>query len=120
MKPNWLKNAIAKEDGYYTVKGERLVSRKLSAEHVAEWNSETVTVAAEPVSIDLEINDSIEISLAEEVSPDVEVTVTVEDELKPLEKMTKAELIEYAAGMNIEINPKALKEQIYNTIVSNL
>lgn len=119
-KPSWLKDAIAKDDGYYNAKGERLVSRKLSAEHIAEWNSEIVTVAAEPVSLTIEINDGVEISTAEEVLIDPEVSVTVEDELKPLEKMTKAQLIEYAAGMNIEINPKSLKEEIYNTIVSNL
>ena len=41
-KPGWLKDAIAKPGGYYTVKGERLKGANLSAEYIAEWNGESV------------------------------------------------------------------------------
>ena len=40
-KPSWLEEAIAKPDGYYTVKGEKLKGANLSAEHIAEWNGES-------------------------------------------------------------------------------
>lgn len=37
-KPTWLKDAIAKEDGYYSTTGERLKVARLSAGQIAEWN----------------------------------------------------------------------------------
>ena len=40
-KPGWLEEAIAKPDGYYTAKGEKLKGANLSAEHIAEWNGES-------------------------------------------------------------------------------
>ena len=45
QKPGWLEEAIAKPDGYYTVKGEKLKGADLSPEHIAEWNG---TAAPEP------------------------------------------------------------------------
>ena len=38
QKPGWLEEAIAKPDGYYTAKGEKLKGAELSPEHIAEWN----------------------------------------------------------------------------------
>lgn len=43
-KPGWLEEAIAKPDGYYTEKGEKLKGANLSAEHIAEWNGESAPV----------------------------------------------------------------------------
>ena len=37
-KPGWLKDSIAKVDGYYSPKGELLKSSKLSQEQVDAWN----------------------------------------------------------------------------------
>ena len=37
-KPGWLKHSIAKADGYYTVRGEKLKSVKLTKQQITEWN----------------------------------------------------------------------------------
>jgi hypothetical protein len=37
-KPGWLKNAIAKPNGYYSPKGELLKSRNLTQAECDEWN----------------------------------------------------------------------------------
>ena len=37
-KPGWLKHSIAKADGYYTVRGEKLKSIKLTKQQITEWN----------------------------------------------------------------------------------
>lgn len=37
-KPTWLKDAVAKLDGYYSKKGEKLKAQKLTQEQVDAWN----------------------------------------------------------------------------------
>lgn len=37
-KPGWLKNAIAKPNGYYSPKGELLKSKNLTQAECDEWN----------------------------------------------------------------------------------
>lgn len=37
-KPGWLKDSVAKIDGYYSPKGEKLKSASLTQAHCDEWN----------------------------------------------------------------------------------
>lgn len=74
VKPKWLANAIAKADGYYSEKGEKLKSTKLTQEQIDEWNGTTPAPAPEP-------------EVVEESAPAVEVTtVEVEEAPKPKKK----------------------------------
>ena len=64
-KPGWLKNAIAKPNGYYSPKGELLKSKSLTQAECDEWNgvkAKAPTPAPEPV----------EESVAEEVELDLD------------------------------------------------
>lgn len=64
-KPGWLKNAIAKPNGYYSPKGELLKSKSLTQAECDEWNgvkAAAPTPAPEPV----------EESVAEEVELDLD------------------------------------------------
>lgn len=83
MKPDWLKDTIAKEDGYYAQDGTRLVARALSPERIQEWNAD------------------IEVDVLDET--------IIEVEEKPLDKMTKSELVEFAKENDIEVNVKDKK-----------
>lgn len=47
-KPSWLKHSIAKADGYYTVRGEKLKSIKLTKQQITEWNGVQAEPAPEP------------------------------------------------------------------------
>ena len=50
-KPSYLKDAIAKVDGFYSAKGEKLKSQILSEEFCNEWNGvkKAAPKKAEPV-----------------------------------------------------------------------
>ena len=73
VKPKWLANAIAKADGYYSEKGEKLKSIKLTEQQINEWNG--TTPAPEPEVV------------AEESAPAVEVTtIEVDEAPKPKKK----------------------------------
>jgi hypothetical protein len=50
-KPSWLKNAVAKPTGFYAKNGEKLKSKKLSDEFIAEWNG---TKAAPAPKVEVE------------------------------------------------------------------
>ena len=62
-KPTWLKDAIAKEDGYYNAKGERLKVARLTAEQIAEWNGVKPAPKAEPAT-------AVEVTEVEEPAED--------------------------------------------------
>lgn len=47
-KPGWLADSVARHDGYYSLKGEKLKGEILTAEQVAEWNGEAANVDAAP------------------------------------------------------------------------
>ena len=47
-KPSWLKNAVAKPTGFYAKNGEKLKSKKLSDEFIAEWNGTKAAPAPAP------------------------------------------------------------------------
>lgn len=75
VKPKWLANAIAKADGYYSEKGEKLKSSKLTEQQINEWNGTTPAPAPEPEVV------------AEESAPAVEVTtIEVDEAPKPKKK----------------------------------
>tara|TARA_Y100000114_G_C11554114_1_gene228602 strand:- start:31 stop:321 length:291 start_codon:yes stop_codon:yes gene_type:complete len=57
VKQGWLKEAIAKPDGYYTVKGERLKGANLSAEYIAEWNGESAPEQLNEAPADKSLDD---------------------------------------------------------------
>lgn len=127
MKPNWLKNAIAKEDGFYSVNGEKLKNQTLTSSFIRKWNADapqmeySVDVSSEVLPEVFEVifdETSVSgISIAKVAIEEPDISVNVEQ--KPLEKMTKAELVAYAAEKNIEVNSKDKKEDIYNTIASS-
>ena len=129
-KPSWLQDSIAKEDGFYSVRGEKLKGRRLTLEQIRIWNKtaptdgvmETVPVE-EVVSITIEdvvptiVEDSIVIEIeSEEEEEEVEYNGKEESfvvtETKTLSKMTKKELLILAANNNIEVDHTDKKELI--------
>ena len=64
-KPSYLKDAIAKLDGYYTARGEKLKNVKLSQEQVDEWNGVAKKAAPAPAPV-------VEEVVVEEEAPVVE------------------------------------------------
>jgi hypothetical protein len=48
-KPSWLRDAIAKENGYYSKKGELLKVAALTKAECDEWNGVVVEQKKEPV-----------------------------------------------------------------------
>jgi hypothetical protein len=52
-KPKWLAHSIAKHNGYYSKSGEKLKTKRLSAEQVLEWNNDIVlpSIAIERVKL---------------------------------------------------------------------
>jgi len=104
-KPNWLKNAIAKEDGFYTIKGEKLKNQKLTAEFIQEWNN---TDVPNPKEIKVVFDDSTVTGIS--------ITEVNKDESIDLNSMTKKELVAYAKELDIEINPRSKKDDILNSI----
>jgi len=46
-KSGWLKDAIAKENGYFSPKGEKLKGGRLTPEQIAEWNGTEAPVVEE-------------------------------------------------------------------------
>jgi len=92
-KPGWLKDSIAKEDGYYTADGsEKLKSRRLTSEEIAEWNG----TASQP-----------EVLIEAEPSPGVETTLI---EAEPeLDDLTKKELEELGREYGVELDRREKK-----------
>lgn len=104
-KPGWLKDSIAKADGYYSAAGEKLKSSQLTDEQIAEWNG--VAVSVEP-----------EVLIEAEPSPGVETTLTEAD--PELDDMTKKELEalgrEYGVELDRRKNKKTLVEKMKSII----
>jgi hypothetical protein len=67
-KPTWLKDAIAKEDGYYNAKGERLKVARLTAEQIAEWNGVKPAPAVEVAEVEEPAEDTIVEKIVKKVS----------------------------------------------------
>lgn len=61
-KPTWLKDAVAKADGYYSKKGEKLKGISLTPAQIAEWNGVKAKPAPEPkVEEVVAVADSIDV-----------------------------------------------------------
>ena len=50
-KTGWLEDSIAKADGYYSPKGEKLKGASLTPEEIAAWNGEVVEEAPGPMAV---------------------------------------------------------------------
>ena len=107
IKPNWLKDATAKEDGFYSPKGEKLKNQKLSPDFVEQWNGGVIHKPQKEIKVTFD-------------SSTVTGIRVTEVEAKDVHSMTKKELVEYAAELNISVNARDKKEDILKTIVSVL
>ena len=88
-KPGWLKDSVAKVDGYYSPKGELLKSSKLSQEQVDAWNGvkKKKRKAKKKPAVE-QIEQVIEESVEEApVAPSVSVTEVEVEEPKPRKKL---------------------------------
>jgi hypothetical protein len=70
VKAGWLKDSIAKADGYYSQKGEKLKAARLTEAQIAEWNGVAKKKAAPAPKAE-------------------EVVVEAEEEKAPAKKTTK-------------------------------
>jgi len=109
IKPNWLKDASAKEDGFYSPKGEKLKNQRLSPDFIEQWNGGIVYKPQKEIKVTFDSSTVTGISVTE-----------VEVETPDVHSMTKKELVEYASGLNIVVNARDKKEDILKTIVSVL
>jgi len=81
-KPGWLKHSIAKADGYYTIRGEKLKSIKLTKQQITEWNGGAqAEPAPEPTPEPVVEEAPVEEVAAEEVAAEESVV-----EEKPAKK----------------------------------
>ena len=88
-KPGWLKDSVAKVDGYYSPKGELLKSSKLNQEQVDAWNGvkKKKRKAKKKPAVE-QIEQVIEESAEEApVAPSVSVTEVEVEEPKPRKKL---------------------------------
>ena len=95
-KTGWLEDSIAKADGYYSPKGEKLKGASLTPEQIAEWNGEAIEEAA-PVEMEVEVE-------------------LEEDEYYDLEAMSKKELEELGREYGIEIDRRKNKEDLIEEV----
>lgn len=132
MKPNWLKDAIAKEDGFYSVKGEKLKNQLLSKSFVRRWNVDAPEFEQSEPEKHFEVTfdetavsgiSVVEVSELMQVASEIEEEVSeIEEEkfqvteAKTLSDMTKAELLIIAKNNNIEVSRKDKKDVIFETI----
>lgn len=77
-KVGWLKDAVAKTDGYFDAKGKKLKGVTLSQEYCDEWNG---VKKAKGKTIELKFEEAAELPVEEEI---VEVEVVVEEKPKGL------------------------------------
>lgn len=90
-KTGWLEDSIAKPDGYYSPKGEKLKGASLTPEQIAEWNGEVVEEAPGPMVVEVELE---------------------EDEYYDLEAMSKKELEELGREYGIELDRRKNKDDL--------
>ena len=86
-KIGYLKDAIATPRGFYSAKGEKLKGKKLDDDFIVAWNSNVTIVKEEPVDVDQEI-----------------------------EKMTKVELVEFAAKCGVKLSLAKSKDQLVEAV----
>lgn len=90
-KTGWLEDSIAKADGYYSPKGEKLKGASLTPEEIAAWNGEVVEAPVEEVEVEVELE---------------------EDEYYDLEAMSKKELEELGREYGIELDRRKNKDDL--------
>ena len=90
-KTGWLEDSIAKADGYYSPKGEKLKGASLTPEEIAAWNGEVVEEAPGPMVVEVELE---------------------EDEYYDLEAMSKKELEELGREYGIELDRRKNKDDL--------
>lgn len=90
-KTGWLEDSIAKADGYYSPKGEKLKGASLTPEEIAAWNGEVVEEAPGPMAVEVELE---------------------EDEYYDLEAMSKKELEELGREYGIELDRRKNKDDL--------
>lgn len=100
-KPGWLADSIAKADGYYSPKGEKLKGEILTAEQIAEWNGVEMLVEADPVV---------------EAEPILEAPVTQDD----FEDMSKRELEQVGRAHGIELDRREKKSSLIEQLKAKI
>tara|TARA_B100000683_G_scaffold277722_1_gene338297 strand:+ start:5859 stop:6191 length:333 start_codon:yes stop_codon:yes gene_type:complete len=90
-KTGWLEDSIAKADGYYSPKGEKLKGASLTPEEIAAWNGEVVEEVPGPMAVEVELE---------------------EDEYYDLEAMSKKELEELGREYGIELDRRKNKDDL--------
>lgn len=94
-KTGWLEDSIAKADGYYSPKGEKLKGASLTPEEIAAWNGEVVEEAPGPMVVEVELE---------------------EDEYYDLEAMSKKELEELGREYGIELDRRKNKDDLIEEV----
>jgi len=91
-KPGWLEDSIAKADGYYSPKGEKLKGETLTADQIAEWNG----------------------TKAE--APKAEMLVEAPTSADDLNEMTKVELEELGREHGVELDRREKKSSLVSQL----
>jgi len=84
-KPGWLKDTIAKPNGYYTPKGELVKRKSLSKEEIDAWNGVEAPKPAPAPAPEF---------VAEPAVEEVETDIPVEETAEEVEEETAAALVE--------------------------
>lgn len=85
-KPGWLKDAIAKPNGYYSPKGELLKRKALTEEEINAWNGTKAAPAPAPEFVPEpveEVAEEVETDLPEETEEEQVEAADLVDEFKP-------------------------------------
>jgi uncharacterized caspase-like protein len=81
-RPNWLKRAVAKNDGYYSETGEKLKACRLTDQQVAAFNGKKEAKTEAPKKEEAPAPaPTVEVVSVEEVTEVAEETVTLELEV---------------------------------------
>jgi hypothetical protein len=78
IKTGNIKNAIAKQGGFYSVKGEKLKAAKLTQAEIDEWNGVKSKVAAK---VEVVVEDDLQ-PMLEAAAEDLEKTITTSKKKK--------------------------------------
>jgi len=106
--PKWAKNAVATLRGW-VVGNELVKSQKFTQDQVDEFNG----VKADPEPVIVEPTPVLVADVVEAAPEPIMEAPSVD-----LSSMTKAQLVQYAADNNIEVDPKSTKAVILQTIQS--
>lgn len=88
-RPNWLRDAIAKNDGYYSPRGEKLKAVRLTDAQVASWNGTDLPKKKEEPTAEPQIEA---VAVEENVTPPPVVSEEVVKE-KPTPKKRKRRIL---------------------------